>query len=369
MSDTVEAGSHHKTDVSAASEDKPNTLTEWSLLVLTTNEADEKARLTLEAFEWWKRTESRAEAADGDQAAQSRAPIGPVLQAPAYPSRPVAQRVVDPGSAPRRGKGGSPESRIRMLHALAHIETWAIDLSHDVLLRFRHLANPSLNRPGDLAAVESEGFPLAGDLAEYGEGLPREFFADWIRIAADEAKHYTMLSSRLRELGSSYGALPVHDGLWESAMVTSDRLEHRLAIEHMVHEGRGLDVLPATVRRFRGGGDARSAELLLEIHDDEITHVASGLRWFTHLCVQRGCSSTAESAQHQGPEDDDTKAPKKEKQKVDPVAFFHQVVRSKFNGYLKPPFNKEARDKALMSDEWYLPLVKPKSAPVSATRD
>ena len=31
------------------------------------------------------------------------------------------------------------------------------------------------------------------------------------------------------------GALPVHDGLWQSATDTSHSLKHRLAIEHMVH--------------------------------------------------------------------------------------------------------------------------------------
>jgi uncharacterized ferritin-like protein (DUF455 family) len=63
--------------------------------------------------------------------------------------------------------------------------------------------------------------------------LPAEFYADWLKIAADEAKvthliplssllsyltdmraplvqHYGMLKRRLGELGSHYGALPAH---------------------------------------------------------------------------------------------------------------------------------------------------------------
>ena len=46
------------------------------------------------------------------------------------------------------------------------------------------------------------------------------------------------------ELGSSYGAVAAHDGLWESAAATVHSLAARLAVESCVHEARGLDVLP-----------------------------------------------------------------------------------------------------------------------------
>ena len=55
--------------------------------------------------------------------------------------------------------------------------------------------------------------------------------------------------ARLVELGSSYGAMPAHDGLWESAAATAHSLPARLAVEACVHEARGLDVLPQTVAR------------------------------------------------------------------------------------------------------------------------
>ena len=53
--------------------------------------------------------------------------------------------------------------------------------------------------------------------------------------------------------------LPAHDGLWESASESArllvGGLEARLAVEHCVHEARGLDVVPQTVARLRNGGD------------------------------------------------------------------------------------------------------------------
>ncbi len=52
------------------------------------------------------------------------------------------------------------------------------------------------------------------------------------------------------ELGSSYGAMEAHDGLWESAAATAHSLPARLAVESCVHEARGLDVLPLTIARY-----------------------------------------------------------------------------------------------------------------------
>lgn len=42
--------------------------------------------------------------------------------------------------------------------------------------------------------------------------LPREFFSDFVAVAEDEARHFTLLEERLKESGSYYGAIPVHDG-------------------------------------------------------------------------------------------------------------------------------------------------------------
>ena len=93
-----------------------------------------------------------------------------------------------------------------------------------------------------------------------------------------------MLEKRLTELGSNFGALPVHNGLWESATVTKDNFLSRLAIVHMVHEARGLDVHPQTRQRFKNQNDHESVELLDILYNDEITHVAAGIKWFQYAC-------------------------------------------------------------------------------------
>ena len=154
---------------------------------------------------------------------------------------------------PKRGKGGSERGRVAMLHALAHIEFAAIDLAFDLAGRF-------------------------------GADFPPAFTSDWLGVGADEAMHFALLDRRLRALGSYYGAMPAHDGLWEAAEATAGDVMARLAVVPMVLEARGLDVTPATIERFSAAGDERSAAILARIYRDEIRHVAAGCRWFKTAC-------------------------------------------------------------------------------------
>src|SRR4051812_50029440 len=132
---------------------------------------------------------------------------------PERPARPSAPQLVAPSRMPKRGKAGSQRSRIAMLHALAHIEFGAIDLAFDMAGRF-------------------------------GAGLPRAFIDDWIGVGADEAMHFALLDRRLRALGSHYGALPAHDGLWEAAAATAPDLLAPLAGGAVGLGARGRRVPP-----------------------------------------------------------------------------------------------------------------------------
>ena len=138
---------------------------------------------------------------------------------PDRPARPERPELLPPARMPRRGKGGSERARIAMVHALAHIEFVAIDLAFDLVARF-------------------------------GDAFPPEFADDWLRVGADEAMHFALLARRLAELGSHYGALPAHDGLWEAAEKTAHDPLARIAIVPMVLEARALDITPQTIARF-----------------------------------------------------------------------------------------------------------------------
>ena len=134
---------------------------------------------------------------------------------PHAPYRDPIVKTVAPGKAVSRGKGGSVQSRIKLLHALAAIEQWACDLAIDCIARFHAWRVGS--RDGDK-----------------GPKLPWSFVADFLKIAEDEAKHFTLLEQRLNEMGCKYGDLAVHGALWESAVETSHSLFSRLAIIHLV---------------------------------------------------------------------------------------------------------------------------------------
>lgn len=122
--------------------------------------------------------------------------------------------------------------------------------------------------------------------------LPRAFFDDFVTVAADECRHFLALERRLEAIGSRYGALAAHDGLWESAAATAGSLGARLAVEHCTHEARGLDVLPQTVARFRAGGDAETAGLLQVRRCGRA--VSCQRLWLWHACSLHGKSTRLE---------------------------------------------------------------------------
>lgn len=312
------------TSISSSSVQPPSTtltLVDAALQVLREADPFEKARIGEEvAARWLNGDISVAYRSHADHKSNSSTianTCGHLLP----PDRPARSDIIDlvPSNLMHKlGKGGSLRSRQSMVHSLVHIESWAVDLSWDIIARFGRT-----------------------------ESMPNEFFTDFVRVAQDEGRHFTLLAARLCELGSFYGAFPAHDGLWDSAMDTSNSLLARLAVEHCVHEARGLDVLPITISRFRSGGDEETASLLEKvIYPEEIAHCAAGVKWFSYLCNRQirteiGKPVTSSSST------------------LDAVIIqtFHGTVREHFRGSLKPPFNKQARDAAGFHPDWYEPLA------------
>lgn len=218
---------------------------------------------------------------------------------PDRPARPPLPALRPPREVPKRKITTAPAGRIALLHALAHIELNAIDLSWDIIARYT------------------------------GHDLPDGFYTDWMKVADDESKHFLLIADRLEELGSHYGALNAHDGLWGAATETAHDLLARLSIVPLVLEARGLDVTPTMVTKMRDVGDEASADILQIIFDDEITHVAVGKRWFDHVCDREG-KPRIETWQH--------------------------LVRTHFRGGVKPPFNIPARELAGFAAAFYVPL-------------
>ncbi|XP_021295798.1 LOW QUALITY PROTEIN: uncharacterized protein LOC110425260 [Herrania umbratica] len=305
-------------------EQENETLVEAALRVLNTADPFEKARLgDSVASKWLQGIITR--------------PFDPShdLPVPDRPARLTNVKLVSPSLMPKLGKAGSLQSRQAIVHSLVHTESWAIDLSWDIIARFGNQ-----------------------------ESMPREFFNDFVRVAQDEGRHFSVLVARLEELGSSYGALPAHDGLWDSAIATSKDLLARLAIEHCVHEARGLDVLPTTISRFRNGGDNDTADLLeTVVYPEEISHCAAGVKWFKYLCLRsRNPALCQDSLASQESEAGGSETSVEESEEV--IQKFHAIVRTHFRGPLKPPFNEKARKAAGFGPQWYEPLAVKGSASV-----
>jgi uncharacterized ferritin-like protein (DUF455 family) len=172
------------------------------------------------------------------------------IKAPGRPDTPV---LVPPKNLPKRGMG-TTEGRACFLHAITHIEFNAVNLAWDAVYRFRD--------------------------------MPLEFYADFVKVASDEARHFTMLSQRLQEMGMRYGDFEAHNGLWEMAEKTAHSCLARMALVPRVLEARGLDVTPGMMARLRSVGDHASADILEVILAEEIPHVAAGTRWFLWCCQQ-----------------------------------------------------------------------------------
>ncbi|KAJ5722652.1 hypothetical protein N7488_000687 [Penicillium malachiteum] len=274
--------------------DDKATLCDWAVHILDTANPEHKIELTTHLFSIFterEKSDSPMELGRGTVAAPEE--------------QPPREKMIElkAGAMPRTGKGGTLKSRIAMLHALANIELWAIDLAIDICVRF--------------ATFRTE---------KTSQELPRAYFHDWLKVASDEAKHFSLLRARIEELGSYFGALPVHHTLWLSAQETAYDLRARISIIALVHEARGLDVNPMTIQKFRNSGDDPSVAALEIIHHDEITHVTTGHRWLTWICNEEG---------------------------TDPVKVFRSNVSKHFRGPIRGPFNEEARLEAGMDKRWY----------------
>ena len=254
--------------------------------------------LRLRALQALSEPEPRAKAALATalHATAAQCPLAPVApaQPPDLPGRPALPRLVHPARVPRRSPA-KPEGLAALLHAIAHIEFNAINLALDAAWRF--------------------------------EGMPDAFHHDWLRVAAEESYHFTLLADHLATLGHGYGDFEAHDGLWSMCEKTKDDIVARMALVPRTLEARGLDATPQIQAKLRQVGTPaalRAVEILDVILRDEIGHVAIGNHWYRFLCGREG---------------------------LDPIAHYGVLVQRHAAPRLHPPFNEEARRRAGFSDE------------------
>ncbi len=223
---------------------------------------------------------ARLEARDPGLRIDTEAVIADPGDLPGRPERPALVPAVE---VPQRSPF-TPQGRAALLHAIAHIEFNAQNLAADAVFRF--------------------------------SGLPEAFYIDWMRVAAEEAKHYLLLAGHLATLGHAYGDFPAHDGLWTMTWKTREDFVARMALVPRTLEARGLDATPLIQAKLRRAGDLRAVEILDVILREEIGHVAIGNHWYRWACEREG---------------------------LEPVSHYRELVRQYAPPRLRPPFNRQAR--------------------------
>ncbi|RJF98287.1 ferritin-like domain-containing protein [Noviherbaspirillum saxi] len=208
----------------------------------------------------------------------------------AIPGRPSRPELVPPRAVKHRSMR-TVEGRAALVHALAHIEFNAINLALDAMWRFA--------------------------------GMPEAYYTDWLKVADEEALHFSLLNAHLRTLGYAYGDFPAHNSLWDMAEKTSGDVLARIALVPRTLEARGLDASPGVRAKLAQAGDLPAAQILDIILRDEIGHVAVGNRWYAWLCMERG---------------------------LDPVRAYAELALQYKAPILRGPFNLEARKAAGFSD-------------------
>ncbi len=197
--------------------------------------------------------------------------------------RPDAPQLVASRDVSRRSIN-TEEGRVILCHALAHIEFNAINLALDAAYRF--------------------------------SDMPTEYYGDWLKVASEEAYHYTLLESYLQKRNYNYGDFTAHNGLWQMAQETAHDVMIRMALVPRVLEARGLDVTPGILKKLAQSKDEEFIAHLNIIHKDEIGHVAIGSHWYKYLCEQRG---------------------------LDYRETFKQLIQDYMHGSLRGPFDEVAR--------------------------
>ena len=209
-----------------------------------------------------------------------------IFAAPPSPGRPPQPLLVAPALVPRRSPF-TPLGHAALMHSIAHIEFNAINLALDAVWRFAD--------------------------------MPEAYYRDWLRVAAEEAKHFALLQAHLQSLGHTYGDFTAHDGLWTMCEATQDDVLARMALVPRTLEARGLDATPliqAKLRKVATPAALAAVDILDTILAEEVGHVAIGNHWFQWLCQRDG---------------------------VDGAAFCPEAALRYRAPSLKPPFNLVAR--------------------------
>lgn len=258
------------------------TIRQKALIALETPDLDEKVRLAGELP-----AQFATDLIANEDLAENLHPQRPL---PGQPARPLLRAHLD---VPQRSIQ-TPQGLAGLVHSVCHIEFNAINLALDAVWRFA--------------------------------GMPLEYYAQWLKVAAEEAHHFSLLRAQLQSMGHDYGDFPAHTGLWDMVQRTQHDIVARMALVPRTLEARGLDATPPMQAKLRKVGTPDALKLIgiLDIIlRDEVGHVAIGNHWYGWLCERDG---------------------------LDPIAHFRTLCKKYAAPRVRAPINEEARRLAGFTD-------------------
>ncbi len=166
--------------------------------------------------------------------------------------------IVDAKTMPKRTALSTTAGKAYMVHNIAHIEYSAIDLALDHAYRFKN--------------------------------MPKEFYKDWLEVAADEIRHFLSLEKILNNHGYKYGDFAVHSFLFDISMKSLE-LVTRMAVVPRYLEASGLDANPKMIDKLKNINDDFAKDIITALEvilTEEVTHVKKGDYWFKWACKKEG---------------------------------------------------------------------------------
>jgi len=182
-----------------------------------------------------------------------------------HPGRP-ANLPIQPGrkvSVPPVAGMRDPSQRARILHALANHELQAAELFAWALL----------------------AFPDA----------PRPFRIGLVKILADEQRHARLYLERLAAHGVAFGDHPVTGHFWNKLDQMATPLGFVCAMG-LTFENANLDFCGEYARAARAAGDHATADVLDQVHADEIGHVRFAWTWLGKLAPDQSAADAYAAA-------------------------------------------------------------------------
>jgi len=150
---------------------------------------------------------------------------------------------------PKSARLNEADKKAMALHSFANHELLAIEMMACALLYYPHNTD---------------------ELVRFKKGI--------LGALKDEQKHLGLYIKRINELGYDFGSFSINDYFWRQ-MTKLQTPEQYTAVMSLTFEAANLDFAQAYSKIFRELGDIETSNILDEVLEDEISHVAFGSFW------------------------------------------------------------------------------------------